>query len=151
MLRSALDMATGDERVGTLIEGRYRILGPMAEGSMGAVYKAARVPVGKLVAVKFLHTTYANDSEFLARFERETRVMSKLAHPNCVSVVDFGVWSGSPYLVMEFVSGQTLRSIMDQGALPIPRVWLPGRRAWLGRAIAGRLRAASPTRRSTAC
>jgi serine/threonine-protein kinase len=114
-------MATGDDRVGSLIEGRYRILAPMAEGSMGAVYKAERVPVGKLVAVKFLHATYANDSEFQARFERETRVMSKLAHPNCVSVVDFGVWNGSPYLVMEFVSGNTLRAIIDQGPLPVPR------------------------------
>ena len=57
----------------------------MAAGSMGAVYKAERVPVGKLVAIKFLHASFANDSEFQARFERETRVMSKLNHPNCVS------------------------------------------------------------------
>src|SRR5512141_840282 len=110
-----------DDRVGRLVDERYRILEPMASGSMGAVYKAERVPVGKLVAVKFLHASYANDSEFLARFERETRVMSKLAHPNCVSVVDFGVWEGTPSLVMEYVGGKTLRSIMDQGPPPAPR------------------------------
>ncbi len=122
MLVSAVAMATEvDDRVGSLVDGRYRILEAMASGSMGAVYKAERVPVGKLVAIKFLHATYANDSEFLARFERETRVMSKLAHPNCVSVVDFGVWDGTPYLVMEYVGGRTLRRIIDGGALPAVR------------------------------
>ncbi|HSK03954.1 MAG TPA: serine/threonine-protein kinase, partial [Kofleriaceae bacterium] len=110
-----------DDRVGSLVDERYRIIDAMASGSMGAVYKAERVPVGKLVAIKFLHATYANDSEFLARFERETRVMSKLAHPNCVSVVDFGVWDGTPYLVMEYVGGRTLRKIIDGGALPAVR------------------------------
>src|SRR5690242_16240148 len=89
----------------------------MASGSMGAVFKAERIPVGKLVAIKFLHSSFANDSEFLTRFERETRVMSKLAHPNCVSVVDFGVWEGAPYLVMEYVAGKTLRQILDAGPM----------------------------------
>ena len=54
--------------------------------------------------------------EFQARFERETRVMSKLAHPNCVSVLDFGVWKDAPYLVMEYVAGTTLRARIDVGA-----------------------------------
>ncbi|MEJ7601652.1 MAG: protein kinase [Kofleriaceae bacterium] len=106
-----------DELIGALVDDRYKVLDAMASGSMGIVYKAERVPVGKLVAIKFLHATFANDSEFLARFERETRVMSKLAHPNCVSVVDFGVWEGAPYLVMEYVAGTTLRSIIDIGPL----------------------------------
>ena len=106
-----------DERIGQTVDGRYKILAAMASGSMGAVYKAERIPVGKLVAIKFLHASYAKDSEFLARFERETRVMSKLAHPNCVSVVDFGVWDGAPYLVMEYVAGTTLRALLDDGPL----------------------------------
>ncbi|MBA3822061.1 MAG: serine/threonine protein kinase, partial [Deltaproteobacteria bacterium] len=104
-----------DELIGSLVDERYKVLEAMAAGSMGAVYKAERVPVGKIVAIKFLHASFANDPEFLARFERETRVMSKLAHPNCVSVVDFGVWEGAPYLVMEYVGGCTLRSILDGG------------------------------------
>jgi serine/threonine-protein kinase len=107
-----------DTRVGSLVDERYRVIEAMASGSMGVVYKAERVPVGKLVAIKFLHAPFANDSEFLGRFERETRVMSKLNHPNCVSVVDFGVWDGAPYLVMEYVSGTTLRALIDNGALP---------------------------------
>jgi len=110
-----------DPRIGGLIDARYKVLEAMASGSMGIVYKAERVPVGKLVAIKFLHASFANDAEFLGRFERETRVMSKLTHPNCVSVVDFGVWDGSPYLVMEYVSGTTLRALIDHGALPPKR------------------------------
>src|SRR3954451_23202814 len=107
----------GDERIGSVVDERYKIVDTMASGSMGAVYKAERIPVGKIVAIKFLHASYKNDSEFQARFERETRVMSKLAHPNCVSVLDFGVWRNAPYLVMEFVDGVTLRARMDKGAL----------------------------------
>src|SRR3984885_15645283 len=108
------------ERVGSLVDERYKIVEVMASGSMGAVYKAERVPVGKIVAVKFLHASFANDSEFQARFERETRVASKLAHPNCVSVLDFGVWKDEPYLVMDFVAGTTLRRREDEGGrIPI--------------------------------
>src|SRR5689334_2177247 len=106
------------DRVGSLVDGRYKITDVMAAGSMGAVFKAERVPVGKVVAVKFLHASFANDAEFQARFERETRVMSRLNHPNCVSVVDFGVWEGAPYLVMDFVEGMTLRTLIDKGAIP---------------------------------
>ncbi len=106
-----------EDMLGRLVDNRYKILEAMASGSMGAVFKAERVPVGKLVAIKFLHSSFANDSEFLSRFERETRVMSKLAHPNCVSVVDFGVWDGTPYLVMEYVAGKTLRQILDDGPM----------------------------------
>ena len=112
---------TTDARIGGLVDDRYRVLEAMASGSMGVVYKAERIPVGKLVAIKFLHAPFANDSEFLGRFERETRVMSKLTHPNCVSVVDFGVWEGAPYLVMEYVSGTTLRALIDNGPLPAKR------------------------------
>jgi hypothetical protein len=105
-------------RVGAVVDGRYKLVEVMASGAMGAVFKAERVPIGKLVAVKFLHAAFVNDGEFLARFERETRVMSKLSHPNCVSVLDFGVWEGAPYLVMDFVAGTTLRARMDDGPLP---------------------------------
>ena len=93
----------------------------MAAGSMGVVYRAERLPVGKAVAIKFLHSAFASDPEFVGRFERETRVMSKLAHPHCVSVLDFGVDEGAPYLVMDFVSGITLSHILDDGPLEVPR------------------------------
>jgi serine/threonine-protein kinase len=133
----ALNESEGsDARIGSLVDERYTILEAMASGSMGAVYKAERVPVGKLVAIKFLHSSYAKDSEFLARFERETRVMSKLTHPNCVSVVDFGVWEGAPYLVMEYVAGTTLRELMDAGPMPAQRALVLARQIAAGLAHA---------------
>ena len=136
----------------TLVDGRYKILEAMAAGSMGAVYKAERVPVGKIVAIKFLHASFANDSEFQARFERETRVMSKLAHPNCVSVVDFGVWEDAPYLVMDYVAGTTLRALIDKGPLPPPRALAlarADRRRPRARARAGRSSTATSSRRTS--
>jgi eukaryotic-like serine/threonine-protein kinase len=111
-------MATSDPdpRIGHVVDGRYRILERLAQGGMGVVYRAERIPVGKTVAVKFLHRIYADDQPSLARFERETRVLSKLAHPNCVSVIDFGV-DGSPYLVMDFAGGITLRAALDEAKM----------------------------------
>ncbi|HEU0033984.1 MAG TPA: protein kinase [Kofleriaceae bacterium] len=126
----------GDPLIGRLVDERYKILEPMASGSMGAVYKAERVPVGKVVAIKFLHAGFSQDTEFQARFDRETRVMSKLAHPNCVSVVDFGVWENAPYLVMEFVPGTTLRQIIDDGPLPPARALALARQITAGLAHA---------------
>src|SRR6185295_17504573 len=125
-----------DPRIGSLVDERYRVIEAMASGSMGVVYKAERVPVGKLVAIKFLHAPFANDSEFLARFERETRAMSKLAHPNCVSVVDFGVWNNAPYLVMDYVAGTTLRKILDDEQLAPMRALALGRQIAAGIALA---------------
>ncbi|MCA9679446.1 MAG: serine/threonine protein kinase, partial [Myxococcales bacterium] len=116
-----MERAEADGRIGSVVDGRYRILEPMASGAMGAVYRAERVPVGKVVAIKFLHAAFASDREFLGRFERETRVMSRLAHPHCVSVVDFGVAEGAPYLVMDFVAGVTLRELLDDGPLEVTR------------------------------
>jgi eukaryotic-like serine/threonine-protein kinase len=109
-----MEPAERDPRIGSVVEGRYRILESMASGSMGVVYRAERVPVGKSVAIKFLHSAFATDPDFVNRFERETRVMSKLAHPHCVSVLDFGVTEGAPYLVMDYVAGTTLRHLIDE-------------------------------------
>ena len=78
---------------------------------MGVVYKGERVQLGRAVAVKFLHPWIAAQKTFLSRFENEAKAMSRLLHPHCVSVIDFGV-EGSPYLVMDFVTGRTLRDLM---------------------------------------
>lgn len=113
--------AEPDPRIGHVVDGRYRIIERLAQGGMGVVYRAERVPVGKPVAIKFLHSVYAEDAPSVARFERETRVLSKLAHPNCVSVIDFGL-DDAPYLVMDFAGGVTLRSLIDRGPLPLTDV-----------------------------
>ncbi len=83
---------------------------------MGVVYRGERVKLGRPVAVKFLHPWIAAQKAFLGRFENEAKAMSRLAHPNCVSVIDFGI-EGAPYLVMEFVTGKTLREVMRAGPL----------------------------------
>jgi len=112
--------APPDPRVGTTLQGRYLILSRLASGAMGVVYKGERVQLGRAVAVKFLHPWIAAQKTFLSRFENEAKAMSRLLHPHCVSVIDFGV-EGSPYLVMDFVTGRTLRDLMLEGQLPAGR------------------------------
>ena len=111
-----------DPRVGNVLQGRYRILSKIASGAMGVVYQGERVQLGRPVAVKFLHPWIAAQKAFLSRFENEAKAMSRLAHPNCVSVIDFGI-EGAPYLVMDFVTGRTLREVMLSGPLALPRVF----------------------------
>ncbi len=107
------DPTAPDPRIGAVLQGRYRILSKIAAGAMGVVYKGERVQLGRPVAVKFLHPWIAAQKTFLTRFENEARAMSRLAHPNCVSVIDFGV-EGSPYLVMDFVTGKTVRDAIHE-------------------------------------
>jgi serine/threonine-protein kinase len=109
-----------DPRSGSVLQERYRIIERLALGAMGVVYRAERIPIGRPVAVKFLHVSYASDRQFLQRFERETRVMSRLSHPNCVSVIDFGI-DDAPYVVMDFVTGRTLQSLIEDGPLEMNR------------------------------
>jgi serine/threonine-protein kinase len=105
-----------DPRVGTVLQGRYRLDALLASGAMGVVYRGQRVQLERPVAVKFLHPWIATQKAFLARFDTEARAMSRLQHPNCVSVIDFGV-EGTPYLVMDFVTGKTLREVLGGGRL----------------------------------
>jgi len=120
-----------DARVGVVLNGRYRITELLGEGGMGLVYRGERLQLGRPVAIKFLHLNYAKSPKFVARFEREARAMSKLSHPYCVSVIDFGVHD-EPYIVMDFVVGDTLRQLMDderiapQRAVQITRQILAG-------------------------
>jgi serine/threonine-protein kinase len=100
-----------DPRVGTVLQGRYRLDAMLASGAMGVVYRGQRVQLERPVAVKFLHPWIATQKAFLTRFDTEARAMSRLQHPNCVSVIDFGV-EGTPYLVMDFVTGKTLRDVL---------------------------------------
>ena len=109
-----------DPLVGRVLQDRYRILGRIAEGGMGAVYRAERLQLHRTVAVKFLHPAMAKEPIVVRRFEIEARAMSRLAHPNCVSVIDFGV-DEQPYLVMDFIQGTELRSVMAAGPLEAGR------------------------------
>jgi serine/threonine-protein kinase len=103
-----------------VLQGRYRLDAQLASGAMGVVYKGQRVQLERPVAVKFLHPWIATQKAFLTRFDTEARAMSRLQHPNCVSVIDFGV-EGTPYLVMDFVTGKTLRDVLGGGRLETQR------------------------------
>jgi hypothetical protein len=98
-----------------VLQGRYRILSKIASGAMGVVYKGERMQLGRPVAVKFLHPWIAAQKAFRSRFETEAKAMSRLGHPHCVSVIDFGV-DGAPYLVMDYVTGRTLRDVLAPDA-----------------------------------
>lgn len=81
---------------------------------MGVVYRGERIALGRAVAVKFLHAQYSSNADSVKRFEREAKLASRLEHPNVVSVIDFGVDS-TPYIVMDFVAGMTLRELLEDG------------------------------------
>jgi serine/threonine-protein kinase len=112
--------ANDDPLLGAVLGDRYRILAPIAAGGMGVVYRGERVGLDRPVAVKFLHALIGAHREAVARFEREAKAMSRLTHPHCVAVTDYGVHEGSPYIVMEYVPGPTLAEILRQSEAPLP-------------------------------
>jgi serine/threonine-protein kinase len=90
---------------------------------MGAVFEAVELRLDRRVALKMMAPHLANEPESLARFRREVKILSKLAHPNVVQLLDFGTSvTGHPYLVTEFVDGEDLeRRLRRVGNLPLPR------------------------------
>jgi serine/threonine protein kinase len=101
----------------TLI-GRYEIVAELGRGAMGSVFKANDPAVGRIVALKTIHSAAlsgAQAEEYRARFYREARASGVLAHPAIVPVFDVGEHEGAPFLVMEFVDGHTLDSVMKKG------------------------------------
>ena len=106
----------GDPLIGALIDRRWQVVDQLGAGGMGVVYRAERVKLGKLVAMKFLDDRAACIAgESVARFEREARAISRLQHRHCVSILDFGVWRRRPYIVMEYVDGRPLNKEMGKG------------------------------------
>lgn len=128
-----------DPFVGRVLDGRYLIRKQLGAGGVGAVYAGEHVEIKRQVAVKVLHAVLGRTDEFRKRFEREAQAASRLSHPGCVSVLDFGRVGrveptagadkilGTPYLVMEFVRGELLLDRIEKGklapeaALPIAR------------------------------
>jgi hypothetical protein len=102
--------------------GNYEILDKLGEGGMGEVWRGRDERLNRTVAVKILPPGLANDSQCRARFEQEARAVGALNHPNIVAVYDVGQDHGRSYIVSELVDGESLRSIIDRGPLPIRRV-----------------------------
>lgn len=111
--------ATYLERV---VAGKYVLDDELGAGGMGVVYRAQQLHPPRPVAIKFLHRVLARDPRTVARFRVEALAASQLDHPNSVAVLDHGEDAdGTPYLVMEYVSGRTLRRIVADGALAMDR------------------------------
>jgi serine/threonine-protein kinase len=106
-----------------LVGGKYRISRFLAQGGMGVVYEAQHAIVKRRFAVKFLRSDYARRREFLGRFQREAEAAGALESEHIASAVDFGIAAdGSPYLVMEYLVGEDLASLLVREArLPLER------------------------------
>lgn len=106
-----------------MLDGRYEIVGPLAEGGMGAVYRARRTLLGDEVAIKIVHSDHTGSGP-IERFLRESRACALLRHPNIVSILDFNVDDEEqPFLVMELLNGRSLKEeIAAHGYLPLREV-----------------------------
>jgi len=113
-----------DSLIGTTLAGKYRIDERLNEGGMGTVYRGTHVLMEKTVAIKVLRPVLAADEKIVARFSREARAASRISHPHALSVTDFGEdENGNVFLVMEFLSGKTLKQVIrDGGPLSLTRV-----------------------------
>jgi serine/threonine protein kinase len=108
--------------LGKIVDGRYRVIEVVGRGGMGVVYKVEHLRMGKIAAMKVLHTELASDPEVVRRFEQEAAAVSRLNHANTVQVFDFGAAQGQLYLIMEYVRGQDLGRVVDRdGPLPWAR------------------------------
>src|SRR5687768_6271546 len=104
---------------GTMLAGRYRIVGLLGRGGMGEVYRADDLTLGQAVALKFLPASAAADPAALARFHNEVRIARQVSHPNVCRIHDLGEADGEPFLSMEYVDGEDLASLLRRiGRLP---------------------------------
>ena len=115
-----------DRLIGSVLADKYRILKKIGEGGMGSVYIANQHPIDRKVAVKVLLSKLAEDEVAVKRFEQEAKAISKMQHPNTVTIYDFGKTSEEEderlYIVMEYLRGQTLTQVLrSEGQLPAGR------------------------------
>jgi serine/threonine-protein kinase len=106
--------------LGTTLSGRYRLEARIGSGGMSTVYRAFDETLQRQVAIKLLNREVASDSDQLERFRREARAVAQLSHPHVVGVIDQGEDNDRPYIVFEYVEGETLKErIRRLGRLPI--------------------------------
>jgi serine/threonine protein kinase len=107
--------------IGSLLCSRYRLEERIGSGGMSTVYRAYDETLERWVAVKVLHQSMEDDSVQLERFRREARMVARLSHPHVVTVIDAGEDDGHPFIVFEYVDGETLKQLIRRvGPLQIP-------------------------------
>lgn len=92
--------------------GPYQLLAQLGSGGMATVYRAYHAALDRYVAIKALHPAFLEDPNFLARFQREARLVARLEHPNIVPIYDFSEHEGRPFLVMKYIEGETLKTVL---------------------------------------
>src|ERR671919_2542315 len=106
--------------IGTLIGDRFRLEEKVGSGGMSSVYRAYDPTLERHVAIKLMHRDISSDADQLERFRREARAVAQLSHPNVVTVIDAGEDDGAPFIVLEYVEGETLKDrIRRLGRLPV--------------------------------
>src|ERR671923_548309 len=106
--------------IGTLISDRFRLDERIGSGGMSTVYRAYDPTLERWVAIKLMHRDISSDPDQLERFRREARAVAQLNHPHVVTVIDAGEDEGAPYIVFEYVEGETLKDrIRRNGRLPV--------------------------------
>jgi serine/threonine-protein kinase len=107
--------------LGTLLNERFRLEEKIGSGGMSTVYRAFDETLERWVAIKLMHREISSDSDQLERFRREARAVARLSHPHVVTVIDYGQDDDHPYIVFEYVEGETLKDrIRRMGRLPVP-------------------------------
>jgi serine/threonine-protein kinase len=106
--------------IGTVLSGRYRLESKLGSGGMSTVFLARDDTLERWVAVKVMHREMSDQPDQIERFRREARTVAQLSHPNVVAVIDAGEDGGYPYIVLEYVEGETLKQRIDRlGRLPV--------------------------------
>ena len=109
---------------GSVVDGRYRVLRRIGSGGMADVWLAEDSHLQRQVALKVLHSRFAQDREFVERFRREAEAAAGLHHPNVVAVFDRGEVDGTYYIAMQYLEGRSLKELIDVGLTPEQSVYL---------------------------
>ena len=103
---------------GSLV-GPYEVISLLGSGGMGEVFRARDTKLNRDVALKVLPEAFTRDADRLARFQREAKLLASLNHPNIAAIYGIEEVSGSPFLILELVEGETLAERLARGAMPV--------------------------------
>lgn len=108
------DMVIVDRLVGQVLDGKYKIVEYLGAGGMSTVYKAQHIVLDKILALKLLQPHLLGNARFVQRFQREAQAMARMQHPNLLTVHECGFLEGVPFLLLDFISGRSLETLLEQ-------------------------------------